>query len=148
MNATVTEIIARAVIRRDGQLLVARQRSAEAWSFLPGGHVEPGERIEVALLREITEELGINATIVGFLGAVEYGYVHGGVPHHELNLVFDVAIGDAETVSQEEHLEFHWLPFDQLSATDVRPRTLKDALKDALAATDADRTPFWRAWTG
>jgi hypothetical protein len=24
-------------------------------------------------------------------------------------------------VSQEDHLEFHWLPFDQLADTDVRP---------------------------
>lgn len=57
MSAGTTEIIARAVIRRDGQLLLVRQRT-KSWSFLPGGHVEPGERVEVALVREIAEELG------------------------------------------------------------------------------------------
>lgn len=39
-----------------------------------------------------------------------------------LNLVFEVAITDAEPLSQEDHLEFHWLPLDQLADTDVRPR--------------------------
>lgn len=106
MGAAATEIIARAVIRRDDRLLLARQRT-KSWSFLPGGHVEPGERVEVALVREITDT-------------------------------------DTDPASQEEHLEFHWLPIAQLADTDVRPGALKNAL---LAAGD-DVTPFWHAWNG
>ncbi|MGH4012672.1 MAG: NUDIX domain-containing protein [Pseudonocardiaceae bacterium] len=143
MTAAFTEIIARAVIRRCGELLLARQRST-SWSFLPGGHVEPGEPVEVALIREIAEELGAEAEIAGFVGVVEYGYVEDGAAHHELNLVFDVAIPDTELVSQEDHLEFRWLPLDHLADTDVRPGPLKHAL---LAATN-DRTPFWHGWKG
>lgn len=138
MSAATTEIIARAVIRRQGQLLLARQRT-KSWWFLPGGHVEPGERVEVALVREIAEELGTEAKITGFVGVVEHGYREDDVTHHELNLVFEVAITDPEPVSQEDHLEFHWLPFDQLADTDVQP----GALKNALLATGDDRTPFW-----
>ncbi|MGH3889762.1 MAG: NUDIX domain-containing protein [Pseudonocardiaceae bacterium] len=143
MSAATTEIITRAVIRRDGQLLLARQRT-KAWSFLPGGHVEPGERVEVALVRELAEELSTEAKIAGFVGVVEHGYVEDDVTHHELNLVFEVAIADTEPVSQEDHLEFHWLPFDHLADTDVRP----GALKTALVAAGDDRTPFWQAWNG
>lgn len=143
MGDARTEIIARAVIRRDGRLLLARQRRKK-WSFLPGGHVEPGERVEPALAREIAEELGTEAKLAGFVGLVEHGYVEDDVTHHELNLVFEVAIGDAEPVSQEDHLEFHWLPLDELADTDVRPGALKNAL---LAAGD-DPTPFWHAWSG
>ncbi len=143
MGDAHTEIIARAVIRRDGRLLLARQRTKK-WSFLPGGHVEPDERVEPALVREIAEELGTDAKIAGFVGLVEHGYVEDDVTHHELNLVFEVAIGDAEPVSQEDHLEFHWLPLDQLAETDVRPGALKTAL---LAAGDSPK-PFWHAWSG
>lgn len=142
MSAT-TEIIARAVVRRDAQLLVARQRS-KSWSFLPGGHVEPGERVEAALARELGEELGTEVKIAGFLGAVEHGYVEDGTTHHEINLVFEVAVTDAEPVSHEDHLEFHWLPLDQLAEADVRP----GALKNALVAAGDDRTPFWHGWNG
>lgn len=53
MGAATTEIIARAVIRRDGHLLLVRQLT-KAWSFLPGGHVEIGERVEGALVRELS----------------------------------------------------------------------------------------------
>ncbi len=143
MRAATTEIIARAVIRRDGQLLLARQRT-RSWSFLPGGHVEPGERVEVALVRELAEELGTGARVASFVGAVEHGYVEDGVTHHEINFVFDVAIDAAEPVSQEDHLEFHWLPLDQLTEADVRP----GALRNALVAAGDDRTPFWHGWNG
>lgn len=141
MRAASTEVIARAVIRQDGRLLLARQRT-KSWSFLPGGHVEPGERIEVALAREIAEELGTEATITGLIGVVEHGYVEDGITHHELNLAFDVDIAETEPVSQEDHLEFHWLPLDHLADTDVRP----GKLKNALLAAGEDRTPFWHAW--
>lgn len=143
MSTSTTEIIARAVIRRGGQMLLARQRT-KSWSFLPGGHVEPGERVETALIREIAEELGTEAKITGFVGAVEHGYVEDGTTHHEINLVFEVGIADDEPISREDHLEFHWLPVDSLQDTDVRPGTLKNAL---LAAGD-DRTPFWHGWHG
>lgn len=143
MSATTTEIIARAIIRRDGQLLVVRQRT-KSWSFLPGGHVEPGERVEAALVRELAEELGTEAEIAGFVGAVEHGYVEDGNTRHEINLVFEVAITATEPISQEDHLEFHWLPLDQLAEADVQP----SALKNALVHVGEDRTPFWHGWSG
>lgn len=143
MSAATTEIIARAVIRRDDRILIARQRTKE-WSFLPGGHVEPGERVELALVRELSEELGTEARVTGFVGLVEHGYIEDDVTHHELNLVFEVAIASGEPVSQEDHLIFGWLPLDQLADADVRP----GSLKKALLAVGADRTPFWHAWNG
>jgi 8-oxo-dGTP diphosphatase len=143
MSAAITEIIARAVVRRDGQLLLVRQRT-KSWSFLPGGHVEPGERVEVALVRELTEELGTEAKVVGFVGAVEHGYIEDGATHHEINLVFEVSINDSEPVCQEDHLEFRWLPVDQLADADIRP----SALKDALVTVGEDCMPFWCPWNG
>ena len=49
------------LVRRDGKVLLVRRGrppAAGLWS-LPGGKVEFGERLEVAAIREISEETGI-----------------------------------------------------------------------------------------
>ena len=55
-------VVAIALIDPAGRVLVARRRTGRAhgglWEF-PGGKIEPGERPEVALVREAREELGI-----------------------------------------------------------------------------------------
>lgn len=43
-----------------GRLLVVRSRNKKAF-YLPGGKIEPGESLEEALLREVSEELGVEA---------------------------------------------------------------------------------------
>ncbi len=143
MSAGTKEIIARAVIRRNGHLLLARQRT-KSWSFLPGGHVEPGERVEMALAARSPKNSVPTPRSLGSSVLLSTATSEDDVTHHELNLVFEVAITDAEPVSQEDHLEFRWLPLDQLADTDVRP----GALKHAPLATGDDRTPFWHGWNG
>ena len=139
MRAATTEIITRAVIRRDGQVLLCRSL-AEQWWFLPGGHAEPGERIEQALMREIAEELGTEAKIARLVAVVENCWSDDDGAHHELNLVFEAAIADVEPESRESHLEFRWLPLDQVATTEVRPA----AIKSVFAAARSDQTAVWR----
>jgi len=56
-------VVAVALIDVDGRILIARRPEGKAlaglWEF-PGGKVEPGERPEAALVRELHEELGID----------------------------------------------------------------------------------------
>jgi mutator protein MutT len=55
-----------ALIQDDGKLLVCQRKRgtsfAMMWEF-PGGKVKPGETLEQALVRELEEELGTQATI-------------------------------------------------------------------------------------
>jgi 8-oxo-dGTP diphosphatase len=56
-------VVAVALIDPDGRVLIAKRpegkQLAGMWEF-PGGKVEPGERPEQALIRELKEELGID----------------------------------------------------------------------------------------
>ncbi|CAN5238082.1 8-oxo-dGTP diphosphatase MutT [soil metagenome] len=58
-------VVAVALIDVDGRVLIAKRpegkQLAGLWEF-PGGKVEPGERPEAALIRELGEELGIEVT--------------------------------------------------------------------------------------
>lgn len=138
-SAAPLEIIARAVIIRAGRILLARDAAA-SWYFLPGGHVETGEAVAAGLLRELREELGSAATLIGFVGAVEYGYAGGGRDRHELNLLFEVQLDAAAPGSLEDHLEFRWIPVHDLSRTALRPEPLATGLQQWAE----NRTPFWR----
>jgi ADP-ribose pyrophosphatase YjhB (NUDIX family) len=61
-----------AVIREGHILLALRARPpAEGLFSLPGGLVEPGETLEEAALRELNEEAGVAASIIGFNDHVE-----------------------------------------------------------------------------
>jgi 8-oxo-dGTP diphosphatase len=55
-------VVAAALVAEDGRVLLQRRAAGRAmaglWEF-PGGKVEPGERPEAALVRELGEELGI-----------------------------------------------------------------------------------------
>jgi len=56
-------------IFRDGLVLLAERGKAPLrgiWS-LPGGHVDPGETTRAAALREVSEETGVSAEIIGHL---------------------------------------------------------------------------------
>ena len=58
-------VVAAALVDKDGRVLLQQRREgrhmAGLWEF-PGGKVEPGERPERALVRELKEELGIDVT--------------------------------------------------------------------------------------
>ncbi|UVL60736.1 Nudix family hydrolase [Pseudomonas sp. B21-032] len=70
--------VAAAVIRgTDGRILIARRADSQhqggLWEF-PGGKVEDGEAVEVALARELHEELGIVVTAARPLIKVKHDY--------------------------------------------------------------------------
>ncbi|HEX3181937.1 MAG TPA: NUDIX domain-containing protein [Beijerinckiaceae bacterium] len=58
---------------RDGKVLLATRTRPPALGALtlPGGLVEPGERLTEAALRELREEVEVEAEIVGFNGHAE-----------------------------------------------------------------------------
>jgi 8-oxo-dGTP diphosphatase len=55
-------VVAAALVDADGRVLIAQRPEGKAlaglWEF-PGGKIEPGERPEQALIRELEEELGV-----------------------------------------------------------------------------------------
>ena len=66
-------LAASAACFRDGRvLLAARGRPPlDGLYSLPGGLVEPGETLAAAALRELREEVGVEAELIGFLAPVE-----------------------------------------------------------------------------
>ena len=59
------------VVRADGRIAVVHRPRYDDWS-LPKGKLDPGEDFEAGALREVWEETGVRARIVGELDPTEY----------------------------------------------------------------------------
>ena len=70
-------MVVAAILERDGRLLIGQRRPggshALKWEF-PGGKVEPGESVETAIVRELREELAIEAGDVQEIHRYEFAY--------------------------------------------------------------------------
>ena len=66
-------LAASVAVFRDGRVLIARRARAPLLGLysLPGGVVEIGETLREAALRELAEEVGLQAEVIGFLDHVE-----------------------------------------------------------------------------
>jgi mutator protein MutT len=98
-----------AVIERDGRILICRRRLDQdhpgKWEF-PGGKLEPGEEPIESLLRELREELSIEAAIGPEITRYEYRYA-GRKP---IRLVF---FRVTEFAGEPDYSQFHeveWAP--------------------------------------
>lgn len=108
-------VVAAAVVDhldRPRTLLAARRSAPKSlagrWEF-PGGKVEPGESHHEALVREMTEELGVDVEI----GAHVRGPVDGAWPvvHGYLMHVWLVRVTAGVPEPLVDHDELRWLPF-------------------------------------
>jgi len=69
--------VAAALLFRGGRLLLTRRRQKDhlggLWEF-PGGKREPGETFAECLRRELREELGIEADVLGLVESITHDY--------------------------------------------------------------------------
>ena len=118
----VIKVVA-AIITKDNKIF-ATQRGygdfKDGWEF-PGGKVEPGEKPEDAIVREIKEELGADIKVTGFLTTVEHDY-----PKFHLSMdCFWAELVDGTEMTLLEHEAAKWLMIDQIDSVDWLPADVK-----------------------
>jgi 8-oxo-dGTP pyrophosphatase MutT (NUDIX family) len=108
MTKTI-RIAAALVLRPDGKTLLVRKRGTTAF-MQPGGKIEPQERAETALIRELFEELGLvaQAKDLTFLG--DFQAPAANEPDHTVIAdIFRLHVGYATIAAAAEIEEIRWV---------------------------------------
>ncbi len=148
MAKEVIEIIARGALLRDGRVLLCRNVK-HRYYYLPGGHVEFGEHASRAVVREFSEETGLEVSASRCVLVSEGIFRQGRRDRHELNLVFHVehpAMSSIAVKSLEPKIAFEWVELAAVTDLDVRPEAIKAWL--AAGAPVAQDGAEWVPATG
>lgn len=126
------------IINENRVLAMSDERSP--YFYLPGGKIALGETAEEAALRELREELGIEAKVVRPLYIAQSFFTEegSGESFHEVCFYILIDCSDTDLVSRgesfiikERHhtLEFRWLDVDNLENEYFYPTFLRERMK-------------------
>lgn len=105
-----------ALIEHQGKILICQRSSAMKlplkWEF-PGGKIEPNESKEECLVREISEELGIQISLERALTPVPHTY-----PDFSITLYPFISKLIEGTPLPKEHAQIKWVKKEDLEAFD------------------------------
>jgi 8-oxo-dGTP diphosphatase len=126
------EVVA-GLLLRQGRTLLCRRAADRAWYpgvwDLAGGHVDAGESPTAALVRELTEELGI-------MVAEPVGPELVRITTSEFDMqvwMVDRWTGDVVNAAPDEHAEVRWFTADELAGLDLAHASYLALLTSALA---------------
>lgn len=121
------EVVA-AIIQKDNKILATKRGYGEfenMWEF-PGGKIEIGETREIALKREIKEELDADIKIDRLIITVEYTY-----PNFHLIMHCYLCTLENGEFNLLEHNDARWLELDDLLSVDWLPADI-DVIEEII----------------
>lgn len=125
-----TILAARALIVHQKKLFLVRHHGSDFYA-LPGGKLEDNESMKDALIRELKEELGVEAKVGPLLYINEFRYPQGAYSVEFFYWIENAeAFVDAGGGEQQEHelAEFGW--FDALDRISLLPKFLEEKYAD------------------
>ena len=105
------------VIVRDGKYLMVEERDKTTGKLVfnqPAGHLEQGESIADAALRETLEETGWRVELIGVLGVALYRAPKNGITYYRTTFLARPLQHLANSTLDPDIHAVHWLDYDAL----------------------------------
>lgn len=116
------------VFHGDSVLLIERgQPPLMGWWTLPGGLVEPGERLEAAVVREMLEETGLRVRPLDVAAVFQriMPDVEGRTEYHYVIVDFLCELAEEGTpCAASDVARAEWVPLDRMTMKKMAPGTL------------------------
>ena len=126
------------VFNTNGEILLEK-RADNAWWGLPGGHVDVGESVEQAAVREIWEETGVRTRVkrlVGMYSDPQYNVIgeYGGSLIHFVVAIFECEYVSGELQVSDESTDVRYFPAGSLPADTLLcdVQAIRDALENRI----------------
>ena len=112
------------VVERDSTFLMVRETiDGEQVINQPAGHVEPGEDVMAAALRETMEETGWEVAITGFLGFSNAMSPTTGITYYRLVFVAEALNFNADAEIDNDIDSAEWMTLDEIKDPTNKPRS-------------------------
>ncbi len=129
-------VVVAAIIERDGKFLMVEEMADGALVLnQPAGHLDEGESLVAAAVRETLEETAWHFTPEALLGVYRWPHPTKGITYIRFAFIGQVTSHDAERSLDHEIVRTLWLTSDEIRAERSRHRSpqVERCLNDYLA---------------
>ena len=112
------------VIERDGRYLLVHELSEGEMVYnQPAGHLEPGETLQQAAIREAKEETGWDIQLTGIIGFSLYTSPQNGITYYRTTFLADAIYHNADAALDKDIEEAVWLSYEEICRLGERLRS-------------------------
>ncbi|QIB64072.1 NUDIX hydrolase [Kineobactrum salinum] len=114
------------VVQREGLYLLVEERDKTTGRPVfnqPAGHLEPGESLQQAAVRETLEETGWRVALTGVLGLALYTAPGNGVTYYRTTFAAEAREALPGAILDPDILAVHWLDYEAIIANSARMRS-------------------------
>lgn len=121
-----------AVIFRNGRYLLVREQIAEQLVYnQPAGHVENGETLSEAMLREALEETGHQVELTGLLGLSTYYSASANITYYRVSFAARLTSSEERRPLDPEIIDTCWLTYEEVAK--------QSSLRSPMVLSDIER---------